>query len=219
SKKDFLCGQAFSGWGYNPHPVGVCLSLHGDLAGLGLGPQRHGNRQNAVAVQCRYPIGIDRLGQAEDACEAAGWPLAMMVTLPLFQAGARALTLDRQGIVLHLDLDCLRVHPRQLDGEHVRVCGFADVYGWGPGEVAIVRVRFLAQGLAKERGQLPLGFCQLAHRIPIIALHIWTSCDLDGGKVSRHRAMSRERPTWSEVSTQENTLPCRTGKNGYVFTN
>src|SRR3989442_1717582 len=155
SKKDFLYGQAFSGWGCNPHPVGVCLSLHGDLAGLGLGPQRHGNRQNAIAVQCRYPIGIDRLGQAEDACEAASWPLAMMVTLALFQASAHALTLDRQGIVLHLDLDRLRVHPRQLDGEHVRVSGLPDDYGWGPVEGTVVRFRFFRMGLAKEHGELP----------------------------------------------------------------
>src|SRR5262249_49709922 len=117
----------------------------------------------------------------------------------LFQADTRALAFDRQGIILDFDHDRLRLHPGQLGGKHVRLGVFADVHRRGPARVAVLYAGVLRDQGSKKSSKLPLGFRQLAPRIPMILLHVSSSRRHMRQKISRLRPLSREERTWSDM--------------------
>jgi hypothetical protein len=135
------------------------------------GAEGNRHRQNSILVCRGHAIGVDWFRQSEDPREASGGTFTMQVAMTFFQRLVLALTLHRQGIVLHLDLNRFGVETRQLHAELIPILGLANIHRRGPGHLSL-RSRLLSWTIIEQVGKVFLGFDHITHRTPKNSFHI-----------------------------------------------
>src|SRR5258705_7795394 len=104
---------------------------------------REPDREHAVAVRCPRLLRVDTIGQLELSEEADG-PFDLDPVALLFDGG---LTANREHVVLQLDLNILRLDPRQLRRHLDGVPGVAHLGAWQTWRTAT------AVAVARPRGK------------------------------------------------------------------
>src|SRR5215471_4513676 len=107
------------------------VDLHLDVARLGRIGLRHVDLEDAILVGRLHLVGTDGKSERERPLERTERTLDAVRRAFRLLLLALALAAQREGVVVHRDLDVLRAHARKVGAEHVGVGRLFDVHRRG----------------------------------------------------------------------------------------
>jgi len=114
--------------------VAPCVSvLRWRFASASIPPPWEGEFQDAIPAHGPDLLLVDGGRQGEAPVKAAVGSLDPKIALFLDVFGETPLPLEREGVVVNLDLDILSHDPRQIRLDHDRVQRLVDIYRRRPG--------------------------------------------------------------------------------------
>src|SRR5688572_25883644 len=144
---------------------GAAADLH--PRGLALCGLRHSHLEHPTVEGCCHPGGVDALGQAERAGEAAGGPLDAVKALLLLLVLGLALSADGEDAVLDFHLDVLFAQAREVGAKHEVLVRLHQVHRRDPAAVAAARGAVARpEEAVEEPVHVGLEAVQLANWVP-----------------------------------------------------
>src|SRR5712664_316602 len=118
---------------------GLRSDVYLDLLGLGFLALGEAERQHAIVIVGLYGVRLYGVGQREAAAERAIGALDAQIVVLVRLGVELAFAANGEDVVLHTDVQVLRIHIRQVGLNDQFMLGFVDVDGRGPrGQVRLL---------------------------------------------------------------------------------